>query len=158
MNYNCYLILNRIVSYTDIRFFYIGGIFSKEKNIKDNNRWNCYNSKGDDSEHYPKIRVPSLKRNKKIWENFYRLFPYFYTEMFLEKEKNLKKDGEYVMIKMCHNEYKLKVMDIENIYIVNDHDNKRKCYWLIDEIEIEKGLKNNTVIKLNDFLRKIKNC
>ena len=29
---------------------------------------------------YPRIRVPSLKRSKKCWRNFYSLFPFIYEE------------------------------------------------------------------------------
>lgn len=35
-----------------------------------------YNTSGAPCSSGYKVRVPSLKRSKKIWNNFYRLFPY----------------------------------------------------------------------------------
>ena len=56
-----------------------------EKKGRDNKDY--YNTSGTPCSSGYKIRVPSLKRNKKTWENFYKLFPYI---------KNALMNNEYV--------------------------------------------------------------
>ena len=48
--------------------------FYNEKKGRDNKDY--YNTSGNPCSGGYKIRVPSLKRNKKTWNNFYKLFPY----------------------------------------------------------------------------------
>ena len=48
--------------------------FRDEKKGRDNKDY--YNTRGNLCSGGYKIRVPSLKRNKKTWNNFYKLFPY----------------------------------------------------------------------------------
>lgn len=49
-------------------------VFCDEKKGRDNKDY--YNTRGNTCSGGYKIRVPSLKRNKKTWNNFYKLFPY----------------------------------------------------------------------------------
>ena len=48
--------------------------FWNEKKGRDNKDY--YNTSGSPSSGGYTVRVPSLKRSKKIWNNFYKLFPY----------------------------------------------------------------------------------
>ena len=58
------------------RQFYNDGKYSVMPNgITKDNQEN-YNRKGGGSFNENTIRVPSLKRSKKVWINFYKLFPW----------------------------------------------------------------------------------
>lgn len=56
---------------------YMGPTYDYQKRIvnKDNQKF-VYNS-GSGSSAWPWARIPSLKRSKKVWKNFYDLFPYY---------------------------------------------------------------------------------
>jgi hypothetical protein len=68
--------------------------FCDEKKGRDNKDY--YNTSGTPRENGYTVRVPSLKRSKKIWNNFYKLFPYIKNALM--KNQYVYRFGEPTLV------------------------------------------------------------
>ena len=69
-------------------------LFCDEKKGRDNKDY--YNTSGTPRESGYTVRVPSLKRSKKIWNNFYKLFPYIKNALM--KNRYVYRFGEPILV------------------------------------------------------------
>lgn len=62
---------------------------------RDNKWYYNHSNKGGSCGYCSKVRFPSLKASKKVWRNFYNLFPY-YKELMLKLVEEQGKEHDYV--------------------------------------------------------------
>lgn len=88
-------------------------VFYNEKKGRDNKDY--YNTSGTPGECGYTVRVPSLKRSKKIWNNFYKLFPYI--KEALMNNRYVQRFGEPTLV---GNVYVCKEERVHGLGIFND--------------------------------------
>ena len=80
---------------------------------RDNKWYYNHSNKGGSCGHCSKVRFPSLKASKKVWKNFYNLFPE-YKEKMLQLVEEQGKHHDYVVWKDDRSVYVFSKKDMDH--------------------------------------------